>query len=54
MDTQRDDKILVWCAPALKAEVNAAARAEGRSMSDFVRRLLIAHFVDNPPAAEAA
>jgi uncharacterized protein (DUF1778 family) len=56
MKTQRDDKILVHVASALKAEVQAAADAEGRSLSDFVRRLLIRHVVDNAtiPAARAA
>jgi hypothetical protein len=52
MNTQRDTKILVHVAAPLKAKVDAAAAAEGRSTSDFVRRLLIQHFVDNPSVSE--
>jgi hypothetical protein len=54
MNTYRDEKILVHVAPALKAEVALAAAAEGRPISDFVRRLLIKHFVDNPAEQRAA
>jgi hypothetical protein len=43
MNTQRDDKILVHVATPLKAGVEALAHAEGRSVSDYVRRLLIDH-----------
>ena len=41
MKTQRDDKILVHVAAPLKAQVEALAAAEGRSVSDWCRRLLI-------------
>jgi Ribbon-helix-helix protein, copG family len=56
MKTQRDDKILVHVAPALKATVEVLAEAEGRSVSDYVRRLLLDHAADRftEPAAEAA
>jgi hypothetical protein len=52
MNTQRDAKILVHVAMPLKAEVDAAAAAEGRSTSDFVRRMLI-DFADRRLAARA-
>jgi hypothetical protein len=38
---QRGDKILVHVASPLKAQVEALAKAEGRSVSDYVRRLLL-------------
>lgn len=43
MSTQRDDKILVHVASPLKAVVEELARAEGRSVSNYVRNWLIAH-----------
>jgi hypothetical protein len=43
MNTLRDDKILVHVAVPLKANVEALAQAEGRSVSDYVRRILIDH-----------
>jgi hypothetical protein len=41
-------------APPLRAEIELAAAAEGRSMSDYVRRLLIEHVIEHTAAREAA
>jgi uncharacterized protein (DUF1778 family) len=52
MNTQRDTKILVHVASTLKSEIDAAAEAEGRSTSDFVRRKLIEIIVERFTAAD--
>jgi hypothetical protein len=46
MSKQRDDKILVHVAGPLKVAVTALAETDGRSVSDYVRRLLIDHVQD--------
>ena len=40
---QRGEQLLIHVAPSLKAEVQGLAAEEGRTVSDYVRRLLIAH-----------
>jgi uncharacterized protein (DUF1778 family) len=50
---KRDDQLVIRIAAPLRRELEAAAEAEGRTTSDFVRRALIQHVIDNPPAAAA-
>ena len=48
MKTVRDTKIDLRVAQLLAAELRLAAEADGRSMSDYIRRVLISHVVDRP------
>jgi predicted DNA-binding protein len=57
---KRDTQILIHVATPLKATIEALAQSEGRTTSDYVRRLLIDHALerdstpDNQPASKAA
>jgi uncharacterized protein (DUF1778 family) len=46
----RDRKIDVRVAQPLAAELERAAEAEGRSTSDYVRRVLIEHVIQHAAA----
>ena len=48
--TDRSERIAIRVAPALKAVLSASAEAEGRTTSDYVRRLIIENIVELCPA----
>jgi predicted HicB family RNase H-like nuclease len=46
--TKRSERLAIRVAGPLRGELELAAAAEGRSVSDYVRRLLIEHIIERP------
>lgn len=49
---KRDEQLVIRMAAPLRRELEAAAEADDRTTSEYVRRVLIQHLVDHPPLAE--
>jgi predicted DNA-binding protein len=46
----QDEQLVIRVAPVLKAEVRALAEAEGRTASDYIKRVLIGHVIERTAA----